>query len=79
MKCAEIWGYTSLPKEKPAQPGVVLGFADTGAKRSDWGPATLSTDRCNELLNLEYKAQPGVQSALKIWGCIEKDFAFLFS
>lgn len=43
------WGHTSLPKGMQAQPGVVFGFADMGAKRPDWGLATLSPDRCNGL------------------------------
>ena len=48
-KCFNIWGYTMKIGGMQAQPGVVLGFADMGAKRPDWGPATLSPDRCNGL------------------------------
>ena len=32
-----------------AQPRIVLGFADMGAKLPDWRPATQSPDRCNGL------------------------------
>ena len=32
-----------------AQPRMVLGFADMGAKLPDWRPAIPSPDRCNGL------------------------------
>ena len=45
----EVYYVTHTRDCMQAQPRMVLGFADMGAKLPDWRPAIPSPDRCNGL------------------------------
>ena len=62
-----------------AQPGVLLGFADIRDKRPDWGPATLSPDRCNELPKVcQGRNKRRAKRAEKIGVILERSSYFCF-